>query len=60
MGNQASNKSNDPTYSAKEAPAPELKFSEEELKSRLTAEEYHVTQEKGVVTAEGGGKVVAS
>lgn len=48
MGNQASKKGNDPTYNAKEAPAPELKFSEEELRSRLTAEEYHVTQEKGV------------
>ena len=47
MGNQASNKGNDPTYKVDEAPAPELKFTDEELKSKLTAEEYHVTQEKG-------------
>ena len=56
MGNQASNKGNDPTYKTDEAPAPELKFTEEELRSRLTAEEYHVTQEKGkmVVVREMG------
>ena len=47
MGNQVSNKGNDPTYNSKEAPAPELTYTEEELRSRLTAEEYHVTQEKG-------------
>ena len=47
MGNQVSNKGDDPTYSAKEVPAPELTYTEEELKSRLTAEEYRVTQEKG-------------
>ena len=47
MGNQASSKGDDPTYSAKEAPAPELAFTEEELRSRLSAEEYRVTQGKG-------------
>lgn len=47
MGNQVSNKGDDPTYSAKEVPAPELTYTKEELKSRLTAEEYRVTQEKG-------------
>ena len=47
MGNQASSKGDDPTYSAKEAPAPELAFTKEELRSRLSAEEYRVTQEKG-------------
>ena len=47
MGNQVSNKGNDPTFSAKEAPAPEITYTEEELKSRLTADEYRVTQEKG-------------
>jgi hypothetical protein len=47
MGNQASSKGDDPTYSSKEAPAPELTYTEEELKSRLSAEEYRVTQEKG-------------
>ena len=47
MGNQVSNKGDDPTYSSKDAPAPELTYTEEELKGRLTAEEYRVTQEKG-------------
>ena len=47
MGNQVSNKGDDPTYNAKEVPAPELTYTEEELRGRLTAEEYHVTQEKG-------------
>ena len=48
MGNQVSNKGDDPTYKAENAPAPELTFTEEELRSKLTAEEYHVTQEKGI------------
>lgn len=47
MGNQVSNKGDDPTYSADKAPAPELTYTEEELRSRLTADEYRVTQEKG-------------
>ena len=47
MGNQVSNKGGDPTYSTAEVPAPKLTFPEDELKSRLSAEEYHVTQEKG-------------
>lgn len=47
MGNQASSKGDDPTYSAAQAPAPTVKFTEEELRSRLTKEEYHVTQQKG-------------
>ena len=49
MGNQVSNKGHDPTYKAEEeAPAPEITFTEEELRSKLTAEEYRVTQEKGM------------
>ena len=47
MGNQVSNNGDDPTYSSKDAPAPELTYTDEELKGRLSAEEYRVTQEKG-------------
>ena len=51
MGNQVSNNGDDPTYSSKDAPAPELTYTEEELKGRLSAEEYRVTQEKGRQTS---------
>lgn len=47
MGNQASVKGDDPTFKAGEEPKPELTFTEEELKAKLTEEEYRVTQEKG-------------
>lgn len=59
MGNQASNKGHDPTYEADEAPAPEITFTEEELRSKLTTEEYHVTQEKGMDQALVVGCAVA-
>jgi hypothetical protein len=34
-------------YTAGSAPAPKVKFSEEELRAKLTEEEYQVTQNKG-------------
>ena len=34
-------------YKAGEEPKPEVTFTEEELRAKLSAEEYKVTQEKG-------------
>ena len=36
-----------PTFSAGEAPLKKVTYTEEELKSRLSAEQYQVTQNKG-------------
>ena len=36
-----------PTFSAGEAPPKKVTYTEEELKSRLSAEQYQVTQNKG-------------
>ena len=47
MGNQTVTKGNDPIYQAGEVPAPKVTFTEEELRAKLTDEEYHVTQTKG-------------
>lgn len=41
-------KDDDPVYKADEAPAPKVTFTEEELKTRLTQQEYDVTQGKGI------------
>ena len=50
MGNQqAVKQGSDPVYKAGEQPAPKVKFSEEELRAKLTEEEYNVTQNKGDV-----------
>ena len=35
------------SYKAEEAPAPKVKFTEEELRAKLTEQEYNVTQNKG-------------
>ena len=50
MGNKGLNKGEVPLYTA--TPEPKVKFSEEELRQRLSAEEYRITQEKGT---EGAG-----
>lgn len=41
-------KDDDPVYKVDEAPAPKVTFTEEELKTRLTQQEYDVTQGKGI------------
>lgn len=45
MGNKGLNKGEVPLYTS--APEPKVKFSEDELRERLSAEEYRITQEKG-------------
>lgn len=47
MGNQQVTKGNDPVYKTGEMPAPKVTFTEEELRAKLTQEEYNVTQNKG-------------
>ena len=47
MGNQESVKEDDPTFRVAETPKPELTFTEEELRVKLSEEEYRVTQQKG-------------
>lgn len=54
MGNQAIKKGDDPVFRAGEEPKPELTFTEEELRSRLTKQEYTVTQEKSTERAWSG------
>ena len=50
MGNSGAraNSSNEPAYRVGEAPPPKLTFNQEELKAKLTEEEYNVTQNKGI------------
>ena len=45
--NRLSQKSVDPTYEPDAAPAWKVTFTEEELRERLTQDEYWVTQQKG-------------
>ena len=52
MGNQAVTKGDDPVYKVGEAPKPKVTFTEEELRDKLTPEEYNVTQNKGNHTLE--------
>lgn len=47
MGNQeVVSKGNDPIYKVDEQPKPEVTFTEEELRAKLTEEQYNVTQNK--------------
>lgn len=48
MGNQVVTKGNDPVYKTGEEPTPKVTFTEEELRAKLTEEEYNVTQGKGI------------
>ena len=45
--NRLSQKSVDPAYELDEVPAWKVAFSEEELRAKLTEDEYWVTQHKG-------------
>lgn len=36
------------TYKAADAPPPNVTFTEEELRAKLTEEEYNITQGKGI------------
>ena len=38
-------------YNSGEEPKPEVTFTEEELRAKLSAEEYKVTQERGILNA---------
>ena len=50
MGNKGGKSAEVPLYTS--APKPKVTFSEDELRQRLSAEEYRITQEKG--TERGG------
>ncbi len=47
MGTNSSKDEGPPIFKAGEVPAPKRTFTEEELKSKLTTQEYDVTQNKG-------------
>lgn len=48
MGNVNERKGNKTdTYKAADAPPPKVTFTEEELRAKLTEEEYNITQGKG-------------
>lgn len=49
MGNQGSTRGDDPVY--RERQKPEITFTEEELRAKLTDEQYRVTQQKGTERA---------
>lgn len=53
MGNTGSKKEKVPIYT--KAPEPKVKFTEEELRQKLSEEEYRITQLKGTERA-GTGK----
>ena len=53
MGNTANK--NIPSYTS--APPPKVTFPEEELRERLSTEEYRVTQERGTERAGSGGLI---
>lgn len=57
MGNKGLAKGDVPLYTS--PPEPKTKFSEEELRQRLSAEEYRITQEKGTERA-GSGELTLS
>lgn len=54
MGNRGSsvNKAEVPVYTS--TPKPKVTFTEDELRQRLSAEEYHITQQKGTERAGSG------
>ena len=47
MGNQSAKGEGPSMYKAGEVPPPKVTFTEEELKDKLSPEEYDVTQNKG-------------
>ena len=51
MGNQSSVKGDDVVYKRGEEPKPELSFTEDDLRARLTEQEYTVTQLRGTERA---------
>ncbi len=54
MGNRTSSKGSDPVYKTGEEPKPELTFTEEDLRARLTEQQYNVTQQKATEKAWSG------
>ena len=52
MGNSGPGKEKVPLYTA--APEPKVKFTEDELRQKLTPDEYRVTQQKGTERAGTG------
>ena len=46
--NRLSRKTVEPTYEPSEAPTPNIKFSEKELRARLNEDEYWVTRQRGM------------
>jgi len=49
MGNQSGKEEGPQLYKAGEVPPPSKTFTKEELKDKLTEQEYDVTQNKGVL-----------
>ena len=48
MGTNSSKEQTETVFKAGEEPKPELTFTEEQLRAKLSEEEYKVTQQKGI------------